>query len=480
MGVRVPPSAQLPNPRSIRLILGLRVLDFNKNSNYITLEITLDKQSTTEGLIKISLKETDYQPKVEEKVKDYARKASIKGFRPGKIPHGVIKRMYGKSILVEEINQLLSESLSNYIKDNSIRLLGDPIPNTEKSFSIDWETQKEFEFEYQVGFVEDFNYDLTDKVKVKRHIIEVDKKVLDDTLNDVRKQFGEISYPETSEAGDVISGTLSNEDGSWTKEVNIATDKVEKKEQKKFIGLKKEDKISFEPKKAFSDEFELAQLLDLGADKVKSVKGEYTLEVKNITRSAPAAVNTDLFDKVFGKDMVKNEEEFLNKVKETIQGNYNRESEFMLDRDIRDFYVKNTKLNLPEAFLKTWLKKTGEGKITDEVLEKEFDEYKKGVIWDLIRNKIAEDNKVNIENEEVRNKAKEVIAAQFGGPAIIQQLGDQMDAIAENYLSGQNGENYMRIYNQLRSEKIVAMIKEKISISDKKVSLDEFKKLAQN
>jgi trigger factor len=444
------------------------------------LEITLNKQSSTEGLIKISLKETDYQPKVDEKVKDYARKASIKGFRPGKVPHGVIKRMYGKSILVEEINQLLSESLSNYIKENQIRLLGDPLPNTEKSIGIDWDTQKEFDFEYQIGFVEDFNFDLSDKVKVKRHVIDVDKKVLDDTLNDVRKQFGEVSYPEVSELGDVLSGTLSSEDGSWTKEVNIATDKVEKKEQKKFIGAKKEDKLSFEPHKAFSDEFELGQLLDLGADKLKSVKGNYVLEVKNISRSAPAEVNEQLFERVFGKEAVKSEVEFLNKIKETIQGNYNRESELMLDRDIRDYFVKETKLNLPESFLKTWLKKTGEGKITDEVLEKEFEEYKKGVAWDLIRNKIAEENKINIEQNDIRAKAKEMIAAQFGGPAIIQQLGEQMDAIAENYLSGENGENYMRIYNQLRSEKIVALIKEKINISDKKVSLDEFKKIAQN
>ncbi len=444
------------------------------------MDITLNKKSTTEGLIKISLKETDYQPKVEEKVKDYARKANIKGFRPGKVPNSVIKRMYGKSILVDEINSLLSQSLSSYIKDNNIRLLGDPLPDMEKSSRIDWENQKDFEFEYQVGFVDDFKFELSEKVKINRYVIDVDKKVLDDTLNDVRKQFGEVSHPDTSEAGDVLEGTLSNEDGSWTKDVSIATEKIEKKEHKKFIGLKKEDRISFEIQKAFTDEYQIAQLIDLSIDKAKSAKGTYTLEVKNISRTSSAEVNSELFDKVFGKDSVKTEEEFLNKIKETIEGNYNRESEYLLDRDIKQYYIKNTKLELPEAFLKSWLKRTGEGKITDEVLEKEFDDYKKGVIWDLVRSKMAEDNKIDIAQEEVRSKAKEMIAAQFGGPAIIQQLGDKMDAIAENYLSGENGENYMRIYNQLRSEKIVALIKEKISISDKKIGLEEFKKLAQN
>lgn len=444
------------------------------------MNITLDKKSATEGLIKISLKETDYQPKVEEKVREYARKANIKGFRPGKVPNGVIKRMYGKSIMVDEINHLLSHSLNNYIKDNGIKLLGEPLPDLDKSRNIDWETQKDFEFEYQIGLVDDFKYDLSDKVKIKRHQIEVDKKVLDETLNDVRKQFGEVSYPEVSAEGDLLFGELSSEDGSWKKEVSISTDKVEKKEQKKFAGIKKEESITFEIQKAFSDEYTISQLLDLGIDKAKSAKGTYTFTIKNITRRAVADINTDLFDKVFGKDVVKTEEEFLNKVKETIEANYKRESEFLFERDIRDHFVQNTKINLPESFLKTWLKATGEGKITDEVLEKEFEEYKKGVIWDLIRNRIADDNKITVETADVRLKAKEMIAAQFGGPSIIEQLGERMDAIVENYLSGENGENFMRVYNQLRSEKIMAHIKEKISANEKKVSLDEFKKLAQN
>ncbi|HMP99351.1 MAG TPA: trigger factor [Cyclobacteriaceae bacterium] len=442
--------------------------------------MTLDKKNATEGLIKIILIETDYQPKVEEKVRDYARKANIKGFRPGKVPGGVIRRMYGKSILVDEINSLLSASLNTYIKDNNLKLIGDPLPNSDKANHIDWDNQKDFEFEYQVGMVADFTCDVSDKVKVKRHVIEVDKKVLDETLQDVRKQFGEVSYPETSESGDVLTGILSNQDGSWSKEVSIATDKVEKKEQKKFAGLKKDDVVNFEIQKAITDEYLLARLLDLSVEKAKEAKGSYTFTISSISRSAASEMNQELFDKVFGKDAVKTEEEFINKVKETVEGNYSRESDFMLENDIRETLIKNTKIEIPEGFLKTWLKATGEGKITDEVLEREFESYKKGLLWDLIRNKVAEDNKIEIGQEEIKQKAKEMIAAQFGGAAIIEQLGDKMDAIAENYLSGENGENYMRVYRQLHSEKIMGLIKEKISISDKKVSLDEFKKLAQN
>ena len=143
------------------------------------MEITLNKKNNTEGVIKIKLTEGDYQPHVEEKVKDYSRKANIKGFRQGKVPSGVIKKMFGKSILVDEINHLLSHKLSDYIKDNQIKILGDPLPNQEKAKQIDWDTQKDFEFEYQIGMVDDFTYEVSSKVKVKSYPIEVDKNTID-------------------------------------------------------------------------------------------------------------------------------------------------------------------------------------------------------------------------------------------------------------------------------------------------------------
>ena len=163
------------------------------------MEITLNKTNTTEGLIKIKLTEGDYQPKVEEKVKEYARKANIKGFRQGKVPSGVIKRMFGKSILVEEINHLLSHKLSDYIKENNLKILGEPIPNQEKAQTIDWDAQKNFEFEYQIGMVDDFKYDLSSKVKVKSYPIEVDEKTIQETVADLKKRFGKVSYPEESD-----------------------------------------------------------------------------------------------------------------------------------------------------------------------------------------------------------------------------------------------------------------------------------------
>jgi trigger factor len=441
------------------------------------LEITLNKKSTTEGLIKIKLTEGDYQPHVEEKVKDYARKANIKGFRQGKVPSGVIRKMFGKSILVDEINHLLSHKLSDYIKENNLKILGDPLPDQEKAMSIDWDAQKDFEFEYQIGLVEDFSYDLSSKVKVKSYQIDLDKKVIDETVSDLKKRFGKVSYPETSEAADNLFGELK-EGGEVKREHSfIAIEKLDKKEQAKFIAQQKESEIEFEISRLSDDPKVIAQILGGEEEEARNAKGKYSFKINTISRTEPADLNQELFDRVFGKDVVKNESEFLDKVKETIGENYKRETDHFLEHHIEDYFLDHTKINLPDGFLKNWLKTSSKGEVTDAVLDKEFSSYVRGLKWDLIKNKIADDNKVQVTAEEVRAKAKDLIIAQFGGPAIAEQLGDKLDSIADNYLQNENGQNFMRLFNQLKNERIVQFIKERITIDDKKVTVDEFKKI---
>jgi trigger factor len=441
------------------------------------LEITLNKTNSTEGLIKIKLTEGDYQPSVEEKVKDYAKKANIKGFRQGKVPSGVIKKMFGKSILVDEINNLLNHKISDYIKENNLKILGEPLPNQEKSNGIDWDNQKDFEFEYQIGMVDEFSYDVSSKVKVTSHPINVDQAVIDDTINDLKKRFGKVEYPEVSEIGDNLFGELTGPDDFKREYAFVDSSKVEQKEQKKFAGLKKEDSVEFDIEKAIIDTAALSQLLGVTEEEAKSVKGKYTLKVTNISRTEPAEVNTELFDRVFGRDAVTSEADFLAKVKETIGDNYKRESEHFFDHNIEDYFINHTNITLPSDFLKTWLKATSKGEITDAVLENEFNAYVRGLKWDLIKNKIADDNKIEVSTDEVRAKAKEMILAQFGGQAFAEQLGDRMDAIADNYLRNENGQNFMKLFNQLRHERILKFIKENISVQEKPVSVEEFKKI---
>lgn len=445
------------------------------------MEITLNKTNSTEGLIKIKLTEGDYQPNVEEKVKEYARKANIKGFRQGKVPAGVIKRMFGKSILVEEINHLLSHKLSDYIKDNNLKILGEPLPNQEKAQTIDWDAQKNFEFEYQIGMVDDFKYDLSSKVKVKSYPIEVDEKTIDETVTDLKKRFGKVNNPDESAAEDSLYGELRAKEGDFVKEhCFIAIEKVEKKEQKKFVGVKKDEEVEFDIAKIYSDDELKGQLLGQSPDEAKEAKGKYVFKVSSISRTEPAETNQELFDRVFGKDAVTDEAGFIAKIKETISENYKRESDHFLDHHIEDYFVANTSIDLPEQFLKTWLKSSSQGQVTDSVLEKEFEDYKRGLKWDLVKNKIAEDNKITVEADEVRAKAKEMIISQFGGQAFASQLSDKLDGIADNYLQNENGQNFMRLYNQLRAEKIIGLIREKITVQEKKVSVDEFKKIVED
>lgn len=444
------------------------------------MEITLDKKSTTEGLIKIKLTHGDYQQQVDAKVRDYAHKANLKGFRPGKVPNGVIKRMFGKSILVEEINQLLSAKLSEYIKDNKLKIIGEPLPVVDKSKVIDWETQKDFEFEYQIGMVDEFSYELSQKVKIKTYPIDVSDSVIQETIADLKKRFGKVSYPETSSIGDTLYGELRAVDGDFRKEsVSISSEKVSKGEQKKLVDLKKEDEIELLIEKLFDEASELAQLLDISIDEARKAKGKYILKITTISQTEPADLNQELFDRVFGKDTVSDEQGFIQKVKETIEGNYTRESELFLEYQVEDYFLNTTKISLPEEFLKTWLKTTSNGEITDETLVKEFDAYTRNLKWDLIKNKIAEAHSIQVEADEVKAKARELIIAQFGGPAIAEQLHDRLEAITENYLSHENGQNFMRLYNQLRNEKIMKHIKANITLSEKRVSVDEFKKMVE-
>jgi trigger factor len=442
------------------------------------LEITLDKKNPTEASIRIKLTENDYQSKFDNKVKEYSKKAQLKGFRAGKVPGSVIRKMYGKSILVEEINHILSHSLSDYIKENDLKLIGEPLPDSEKTGAIDWDNQKEFEFEYNIGLIDNFDYSLDKKIKVKSHTINVDKKVIDETVDNLKKQYGKMTNPEVSEAGDSLYGELRAVDGDLKNNGLIDINELATKTiQKKFIGKKSGDVVEFDIEKLLKDENTLSQLTGLTPEEAKSLKGKYEFEIKNVNRVQDAELNQEFFDRLFGKDAVKTKEEFEAKVKETIEDNYSKETQYLLENDIKKTLVDKIKIEVPETFLKDWLKATNEANVTDEDIEKEFDDYVRELKWNLIRNRIAEDNNIEVQHEDVMEKARDMIRAQFGGQ-MGEELENNIDAFANNYLQAENGENYMKVGNVLRSERTFDVIKEKISVTDKKVSLDEFRKIA--
>ena len=443
------------------------------------MNITLNQPSQTDGLITVKLVESDYLPKVTNKIKDYARKANIKGFRQGMVPVGVVKKMFGKSILVEEVNHLISHSINDYIKEKKLKVLGDPMPDKEKTPDIDWDIQKDFEFVFQVGLAADFKVDLTSKVKINRYLIEVDKKVIEETLTETRKRYGKPTYPEVSEATDILYGEIVGVNPGERKNSYIVIEKAKAREQKQFIGVKKDDVIEFDVHQAFESDVDKASALGLDDVDVSGMDGKISVKINFVSRVEPAELNQELFDKVFGKDVVTTQEEFLNKVKDTIAANYERETNHLLDHEIEHYLMDHTQISLPEEFLKKWLKNSGDGAITDDVLEKEFNDYKKSIKLDLIKNQIAEDNQLAVDANEVKEKAMTMVINQFGGEAVAEPLKDRIDKIADNYLQGNNGQNFMRLYHVIRTEKIMSAVKSRITVQEKKVSIEEFKKLAE-
>lgn len=440
------------------------------------MEITLDKKSTTEALIKVNLKQDDYQPKVKQKIKEYSKKADVKGFRKGMVPTSVIQKMYGKSILVDEINHLVYHSLDNYIKDEKLKIIGEPIPNKENANTIDWDTQTEFEFEYNIGLVDDFTLDVSKKQKVTRYEIKIDAKIRQETIDNLKDQYGNMTNPESCEDGDSIFGTFTKEEGEGEHQGLLDLNMLDKKEAKKFLGAKSEDEIIFDIKKTLKSEDLISQVLGVDIKEVDNIEGNYKLVVKNINRKMKAEINQEFFDRLFGKDVVKSEEEFNKKIDESISLNYNKEGDYLLERDIRDYFVDKTKITTPDAFLKDWLLVTNAGKVTLEQIESEFDLYLKDLKWSLIRNRIAEDNKLSVEQNDITDKTKVILAEQFGGPAILEQLGDKMEEFVKTYLEGNEGQNYTNVVNQVIADKVYDFVKENITITDKKVSLDEFRK----
>jgi trigger factor len=437
------------------------------------LDIQLEKNSSTEALIKINLKETDYQSKFKEKLKSYSKQAQIKGFRPGKVPMSLIEKMYGKSIKVEEINNILVESLTDYLKKNDIKIIGDPLPNNEKAEQIDWDNQLEFDFEYRVGLIDNFDYNLN--IKIDKFEIEVEEKVIQDAIEELKERYGKMTNPEVSEEKDSVFGNLSQQSSDFNKDGLIEISKVTEKLRMKFIGVKKGDTVSFDINTLFDEVFNLEVVTGLNTDEAKALSGEFTFIVKNINRVLPAEMNQEFFDKIFGEGKVGTEEEFISKYTKIFEENYDRESEYLLSHQLQEKILKDTKVEIPEDFFRKWILATNRG-LNEQELEKDFEHYVRDLKWTLIKNRVAEDNGVKIENEDLVDYTKKMFKAQFGGIDLNEEMDKNLEIMANNYLQQKNGENYMNIFNQLRAEKILEILKQKAEISVKKVTKEEFNK----
>jgi len=442
------------------------------------LEITLDKHSANQASVKIKLNEADYQPKVDAKLKDYVKKANIKGFRPGKAPVSMVKRMYGTSLLVDEINTILSSSLNEYLKSQTFRILGDPLPILEDADKIDWNEQKEFEFQYKIGFVENVSVDLGDTMQATAYSIDMDEKEVDNTIENLRSQYGKMTNPDSSEENDFLYGDLKALDGSFEKTFSLPLSKVDSKSLKKFIGLKKGDTLEFNPSKVIKEG--LADVLDISQEEAAKLTGKFEFTVQNINRTELADFNQEFFDKLFGEGQVDSEEALRAKVKDIMSENYNKELKVYSDEKIKEQLIANTQLELPEDFLKEWLLKANEEKVTADQVEKEYPIYAKQLAWTIISNEIAKNNEIQAEHEDVIEKTKEMVREQFASSGLGAQLENSMDMFVDNYLKGNDGQNYMQMLTSVQNDKVLSFVQGKVQLKEEKISVEKFQELLAN
>jgi trigger factor len=447
------------------------------------MNITRENIDELNALLKVEISKPDYEEKVETVLRDYRKKASIKGFRPGMVPIGLVKKMYGRAVQIDEINKLVTESIQKYLSDEKIEILGDPLPKPEENEKINFDTQEDFTFSFELGLAPAVELNLSKKNKVNLHDIIIDEKMRNDYLDNYTRRYGELRQADTTGEKDVIKGrieALDNEgnplpEGPVVDETSLGIDIIRDDEVKKlFIGTALNDTVDFDIKKAFPNDTEVAGILRMKKEEAENITGNYRFTVKEISRFHPAEVGKELFDKIYGEGIVNSEEEFMQKLGEEIAMNLKRESDFKLMMDIKALALEKTDLLLPEEFLKKWLLRVNEN-TTKEQIDTEFDKFSKDLKWQLIRNKVARDNEVKISEEELLKEAENVTRYQFQQYGLYYVTDEHISNYAKETLKRE--EDAKRIADKILEEKVILIMKDLLKIENKSVSVDEFNKL---
>ena len=447
------------------------------------MKITQSKPKNLTITISIDVESTDYAVKVNETLNNYRKTAQIPGFRKGKTPLSIINKKYRTSVLADEVNKLLQDELYKYITSEKLRVLGSPIPINNKP--VDWQKSEDFHFEYEVGLAPDFDVKITSKDKLNYYKIKADTKMVNHYCKDIAKRYGKMSTTDVSVEGDLIFCKIEQLDiegkvkeNGIKNEATVSMDHIsDLKIKKKFIGLKNDDVLIINIMKAFTNHTDLRAMLNIDHVAINNlISEEFQFTVKNINRLEPAALNTDLFDKVYGSGSVKNEKDFKAKVKSEAEGQFIVESDRMLKNDVVNYFINKLKLNMPNDFLKRWLLKTSEQPITMEILEKEYDMYAKSLQWQLIENKILENYNVKVTQDDVLVHAKNLIGMQmkqYGQSALDDK---QLTEMATNILTKEDEKK--KLYDQLFDKRTLAVYKENFKLTEKRISYDDFVKLA--
>ena len=436
------------------------------------------------AVISIEISKADYQDKVDKSLRAYGQKANIPGFRKGKVPFSILTKMFGKSVRVEEINRLVSEALYNYIRDNKLNILGEPM--TAEDMTVDLDAQDDFTFRFDVALAPELNVKVDKSIKVPYYTITVDDDMVKRQDESLRARFGkQVSVDESTDEKDLVKGSmveLSSDgtplEGGIAVESTIVSPNYFKSddEKAKFAGVKKGDKVVFNPSKSCNASVaELASMLNIDKEKAANVTSDFEMTVTDITHLQPAELDQEFFDSVFGKDTVKTEEEYLAKIREMIAHQLVPESDYRFSLDSRAAIEKAVgDFELPDAFLKRWLLATDKERKA-ETIDDDYSRMVPDLKWQLIKEQIVKQFDIHVDDNDLKAMAKRVAASQFAQYGMTGVPDDVLERYGNEMLS--NKDTRSRLINQATEMKIQTAIKESVTLNHKEVSMEKFQKL---
>ena len=430
------------------------------------------------AVITMTVEPADYQEKVQKELIEIRKKANLPGFRPGMAPKGMLQKMYGKSILAEVINKVIGEGLNNYLEEQKLNLLGDPLPNEELTPQMDLDTQDTFVFAFDIAVAPEFDANLNGKNKLTHYTITVTDEMVDNQVKSYAQRFGEYVQAEVVEEGDVVKGLLTEQkENGIVKENGMLTPAYmsDKEQAKLFAGAKVGDVITFNPTKAYNSSVEVSSMLGISKEEAEALTSEFTLEIQGITRHQAAEVNGELFAKVYGENNVADEADFRARIKAEIEENMAEDADYKFGLDAKEAVMKKmAKVAFPEAFLKRWVKATNE-KITEEELEKDFPAMVDELRWHLAKDQLLKHYNIQVEKEDVEAYAKKVAKMQFMQYGMMHVEDQFLANYAEQILKD---EKQLRgIVERVADEKVYAALKGAAKIEEKEISHADFGKL---
>lgn len=450
------------------------------------MKISFENPDKVNGLLTLTVEEADYKENVEKTLKNYRKKANIPGFRPGMAPMGMIKRQFGTSVKVEEINKVLGEQMYKYVQDNNIQMLGEPMPS-EKQTPVDVEGEAPYTFMFDIAVAPEFNAELTDKDEIDYYTIDVDDKTIDQQVDMYASRAGHYDKVEEYQSKDMLKGDIRelDEQGN-TKEGGITVEgavmlpeyiKVE--DQKKlFDGAKLGDIITFNPKKAYPEsDVEISSLLKIQKEDVAGLTADFSYQITEISRYTKAEVNQELFDQVYGKDAVKDEKEFREKIAEALKAQFVTDSDFKFIQDVRKYLVEKVgELTYPDALLKRIMLNNNKDK-GQEFVDKNYEMSIKELTWHLIKEQLVKANNVKIEEADIKETAKEAARAQFAQYGMNNIPEEYIDNYATDMLKKK--EYIDSFVDRSVDRKLTEVLKKVVKLNEKTTTLDEFNKMMQ-